>query len=333
MRKAARIPTRAVRQSACHRSGGFSLIELMIAMVIGLILTGGMILMFTSANSNFQQLTNTSRQLENGRYALQALRDDIRMAGFYGEFTQLLTPNALPLACNMAELDNAWRRLPVQGAAAGGAAGVSGCLPDFLADTNVLVVRRASTVATPFVNLQDGVTYLQTRRENGILQTLNVGDDPTAIFTLTNRDGTTPADVRRMMVNIYFVRGCSVCGAGGDNIPTLWRSELTGAGFVSTPIAAGIENMQLQYGIDSDGDGSPNDYQAAPFADVADWGDVVSVSVRLLARNTEAAAGHTDNRTYDLGNLSVGPFNDAFKRQVFTTVARVENLSSRRESQ
>ena len=324
------VQSKAVPRLSRRSVEGFSLIELMIAMVIGLILTGGMILMFTSANSNFQQLTNTSRQLENGRYALQTLREDIRMAGFYGEFTQLLTPNALPSACSLTDLDDAWRRLPVQGTLNGGAAGVAGCLPDFRPDTNVLVVRRTSTVATPFANLQDGVTYLQTRRENAILATFSAGDSAADTFTLTNRDGT-PAEVRRLLVHIYFIRNCNVCGAGGDNTPTLWRSEYSGSGFTSVPIAEGIENLQVQYGVDADNDGSPDDYWAAQNVDLADWGDVVAVSIRLLARNPEPTPGHNDNREYDLANLTVGPFNDTFKRQVFSAVARVENTSSRRE--
>lgn len=318
---------------------GFSLVELMIAMVISLILSGGMILMFTNANSNYQQLTNTTRQLENGRYAMQVMRDDIRMAGFYGEFTRLMIPNTLPSACDLdlATLNSAWRRFPVQGAAAGDGAGVNGCLPDFRTGTNVLVVRRVSSVATETplqTNLQNGVIYLQSRRDTAILRDFDSTETANDIFNLRKRDGVTPADVRRMMVHIYFIRDCNVCTDGGDNTPTLWRRELSGAGFTSIPIAEGIEDMRIQYGIDTNGDGSPNEYQLAPFANVGNWGNVVSVSVHLLARSTEPTPGHTDNQSYTLGwDITVGPFNDAFKRQVFSTIARVENLSSRRESQ
>jgi len=61
---------------------GFSLIELMIAMLLGMILLGGVFQVFV-ATKNGQRLQNSMAEVqENGRYAIHFLRENILMAGF-----------------------------------------------------------------------------------------------------------------------------------------------------------------------------------------------------------------------------------------------------------
>jgi type IV pilus assembly protein PilW len=62
----------------------------------------------------------------------------------------------------------------------------------------------------------------------------------------------------------------------------------------------------------------------------------MSARVHLLMRNTERTPGHTDNRTYTLGqegadDKTVGPFNDNIKRHVYATTIRFANPSWRRQ--
>ena len=73
-----------------------------------------------------------------------------------------------------------------------------------------------------------------------------------------------------------------------------------------------------------------NTYVTAPA--VADWPNVMAVQINLLARASEASAGQVDAKTYSMGAAgTVGPFSDAYKRHVYTAMARVVNPSSRRE--
>lgn len=65
-------------------SKGFSLIELMVAMVLGLMLSAGIFTVF-SGNKQSTDLTTTMADMqENARFALNQLSGDIRMAGFQG---------------------------------------------------------------------------------------------------------------------------------------------------------------------------------------------------------------------------------------------------------
>lgn len=60
--------------------------------------------------------------------------------------------------------------------------------------------------------------------------------------------------------------------------------------------------------------------------------NVVAAKVYVLARADKPTLGYTDSKTYTLGNTTLGPFNDGFKRHVFSTSIRLTNISSRRET-
>jgi type IV pilus assembly protein PilW len=134
-----------------------------------------------------------------------------------------------------------------------------------------------------------------------------------------------------------------------------------GASSFGTPvsIAEGIETMQVEYGVD-DGtnggtadDGVPDQWQtdpgkaastglsgaAADLAAATAWKRVVAVKLRVLARNTQASSGQfTDTRAYVLGSTTstdntFGPYNDSYKRHVYTTVSRLMNPAGRLEQQ
>lgn len=65
-------------------SSGLSLIELMVAITLGLLLTAGMIQLFNSTKLTFQTTDAISRVQENGRFALETLKKQLRDAGTLG---------------------------------------------------------------------------------------------------------------------------------------------------------------------------------------------------------------------------------------------------------
>ncbi|MFT7365930.1 MAG: type IV pilus assembly protein PilW [Marinobacter psychrophilus] len=74
---------------------GLSLIELMIALVLGLLLSAGVITIFISAKQNYQVQDAVSQVQENGRFSLEFLARDIRMAGFSGCSNEVPTANSI----------------------------------------------------------------------------------------------------------------------------------------------------------------------------------------------------------------------------------------------
>ncbi|HSH53582.1 MAG TPA: prepilin-type N-terminal cleavage/methylation domain-containing protein, partial [Methylotenera sp.] len=64
---------------------GFSLVELMVSVAIGLLLLSALATLFVSQSKTRMELDKENRMIDNGRYALDLLSENLSMAGFYGE--------------------------------------------------------------------------------------------------------------------------------------------------------------------------------------------------------------------------------------------------------
>ncbi len=345
---------------------GLSLIELMIALTIGLVLLVGVTTLIVQQSITRDELEKSSRQIENGRYATQLLHDDIEHAGFYGQYpTAPPVPGALPNPCmdtGAAALTQDMG-LPIQGYNSPAASPIPTCLPaaDFVPGTDILVIRRADTgmpITVAGAAATPGQMYMQTSSANVVVNT-GTGATATTFPLYLDTANLQAAPLRPYLVHIYFISPCSVPAGGatdctgpnddnGHPIPTLKRAELSTVGgvttFVTTPLVEGIENMQLEYGVDNDGDGYPDVYSFDP-GTAAGWVNVMAVRINLLARNIDPAVGYTDTKNYTLGAtagaLVVGPFACAgafpqpcnYKRHLYMQVVRAVNPSARRAQQ
>jgi len=138
---------RNLHRASLRRMAGVSLIELMISILLGMLVLAALVQVFASTSASRTELERTSRQIENGRFAMDVLSDEIRMAGFYGEYNlaQEGIPATIPDPCSTVATD--WKlamRIHLQGFDNG--TGVPACVPgNRKAGTDVLVVRRAAT--------------------------------------------------------------------------------------------------------------------------------------------------------------------------------------------
>lgn len=347
-----------------QRQAGLSLIELMVAITIGLFILVGLVSVFATSNQTYMDLGRASQQIESGRFAVQVLVDDISHAGFYGRAS---TPPATPASADPCVNNDvaallAATALPLQGYDAPATSPITACLPveNHLAGTDILVVRRVDStmaagdaIAIPAGALTANGLYLQSNADSNQPPVIAVATGAggaaagstaeAGIFTLRNKDLAFLAPIRKYHVHIYFVAPCSVPAGGGsvctgpndDNgrpIPTLKRLELAANGTMNViPLVEGIENLQIDYGIDADKDSVPDTgYVAAPAA-FADWANVVSVRINVLSRQVEPSASYTDDKTYDMGVAGTVSPGGAYKRHVYNAVIRIVNPASRRE--
>jgi type IV pilus assembly protein PilW len=286
---------------------------------------------------------------------MQTITEDLRHAGFYGQFYSAVAPTAgaLPDPCDYGSSGAPYAALkeallvPIQGYGAWDAA-LTACLPaaNYKAGTDILVIRRADSNVTTGASFEVGRLYVQANASSAEASNPLVSAATSTSGTLGTGNtfflldkSNQPAPVRRLHVHIYFVSPCSkpaVCtgAATDDGIPTLKRLELVNGGFSVVPIAEGIENLQFDYGVDADGDGAPE----VPFVENPPnpqaWANVVAVNVNLLARALEPSAGYSDPKTYRLGEfVSWTPTGTAlgFKRHAYSELARIINVSGRRE--
>src|SRR5689334_19544141 len=68
------------------RSRGFTIIEFMIAMTLSLLVLAALTAAFVSSSRSRTEIEKANEQIENGRFALQILTDDLEMAGFLSSF-------------------------------------------------------------------------------------------------------------------------------------------------------------------------------------------------------------------------------------------------------
>jgi len=347
------------------RQRGVTLIELMISITLGLIVLLAVTTVFVNASQTRNELEKSNRQVQTGRAAAEILSNNLRMAAYLGEFDPTpLTTSALAglpdiCATSISDLLSAMP-LHVQGI---NNIDVSGAVPaclgsDVKPGTDVIVVRRASTCvagAADCAAFLDGAPHIQVSlcqspTELGFSPTSNADyaahyftmASAAGAFPLHKADCTTLADVRRYLVDIYFIANNN---DPGDGVPTLKRAELGAGGFSIVPLIDGVENMQIDYGLDTDGDGLADVYAADPSsyggctgnACVTNWRNAVSARIALFARNPQASGGYTDTRTYTLGieadgsTKTVGPFNDGYKRHVYSQTVQLTNPAWRRQ--
>jgi type IV pilus assembly protein PilW len=266
---------------------GMTLVELIIAMALGMIILAAMASLFASNQKARAELDKSNRLIENGRYALVTLVENVRLAGFYGTLDprSATIPAALSDPCSVATFGSALRH-HVQGYAAPN----SSTAPDLSATTcgtlltgahapkpgsDILVVRRVETSFVTQASIganASNTTYLQPSlcqfEQDTFADTLRIS----ATAADLNRRGrnctktsTTPyANAWPISVHIYFV---AQHNKAGDGIPTLKRVELhldpvTGkrnSTLEVVALAEGIEYLKFEYGIDdgdSNGDGA-----------------------------------------------------------------------------
>jgi type IV pilus assembly protein PilW len=336
-----------------HLSGpprGFTLIELLVGLTLGVLVLFALVTLFANNSRMRREIDQASQQIENGRYALDLLRDDLHLAGYYGDvvpqqgFTALTASIPDPCATTVAGLQIVappalqWP-VPIFGVAGGDTPPTCVSTATLLekgqkAGTDILVVRRTSSLPSTG-GLTGAKVYLQaagckTNLEQHKDFAVDVGANP-GTFVLTKRGCVSAGDIYEFQTRIYYV--------SNETIPTLRLLTISGTSSTNEPLVEGIEDMRVEYGRDSVGsDGMADEFRkclstdAADACAAADWANMAAVRVHLLARNIASGVGYTDTKTYTLGTGNVvGPFNDHFKRHAYTAVVRLMNPAGRRE--
>lgn len=344
---------------------GLSLIELMISITIGLLILVALSGMFINQSKTRVELDKSNRMIDNGRYALELLSNNLRVAGFYDNYGPVGTPAALYNPCDITALTDATGNidilnLHVQGYNAatatsqvtsppcGSAFNTTGnsnyCSPTYTTGSNctlkagsdILVVRRASTAIAAIA--ASGTTYFQVSMcqtdtsapPHNYQIVMAPAVSPVSFGSMRKRDCATASDLRPFLVLTYFVSPSNNVSNGGDGIPTLKQIDQYGT---VTPLVEGIEYMQFDYGVDDSGDGATDRYTDCSACTPADWSNIVAVRINIVARNQEETKGWSDSKIYALGLAgTVGPFNNTFKRHAYTQLVRLINPAGRRES-
>jgi type IV pilus assembly protein PilW len=310
-------------------SAGVTLVELMVALAIGSFLIIGAVQVYNQSRQAFLINESIARVQETAQFAMDTIEADLRMASNWGRSSRgdsiegrSIPGDANPLGllapapCGLEWALDLTR--PIVGS--NNAYGLA-CPPQPLAgaqpNSDTVTIRRATVDTQPLTN---GRLQLQTTRIQGELF-----DDGTVPASF---DPATSA-THNLLVNSYYVATSSeLVGA----VPTLRRKSLTmnaaGPTVVDQEVAPGVENLQIQFGVDVNSNNTIDRYvnPGDPILDPANaayipGARVMTARIWLVVRSIDREGGIVDPRDYEPGDVDLGVPADEFRRlQVSKTV-------------
>lgn len=359
------------------KQSGLSLVELLVSVAISLLIMVAILQLYLDITRTNDEMAKTNAQIENGRFTIQLLQDEISHAGFWGGYVPPFddltssavavgspplvpgTPRTSPDSCDQSisawspDHKDALIGVPVQAFDAV----LAGCsMSGKKADTDVLVIRHAALS----VGCDVSEPCFQTTFCATAMPDYRLAEGATAALTARDCVTDTSADARRYVSNVYYIKD----EAG---VPTLMRQAF--GQLSAQPLIEGIEGFKVELGIDdlsktgeavdyseavdfgadladrstpaNRGDGIPDGFVRCPTGgcSVEQLRNVVAVKLFVLVRNLRPTPGYVDDKKYCLASVCddddlFEPAADErqFKRHLFSTTIRLNNVGGRRET-
>lgn len=343
---------------------GFTLVELMVAITIGLIILAAVSSVFVSAKRSYNEQDRQAKMQENARFALHFLMYDLRNAGYYGCLDDVnadtvkntLKPGGglfLNALFPIEGLDNA-----TAGSQWYPSADSTSVPAGIRENTDAIVLRmalanNAVNIARPMPNSSSilhvdalgGITegdiimlsdcasadIMQVTEANGTALTIqhNPGGSilPGNNTQFLQKPYSPPARVMKFTSRMYYIGERMT--SGGVKVPGLWRKDNTDP---AEELVEGVEHMHITYGKDTDTppDDIPNVYLRAGQAGLqtpAEWERVRAIRIGLLVRTPSDKDQDKDIVTnWDVNGHPVAASGDNYRRRLFHVTVQLRNM-------
>jgi len=319
---------------------GFSLIEVMTSLVLGLVVLLMVVQLFVNTKDNHVQNDRIASTLENGRYALRVLATDLKEAGFMGG---VLDPSTISIdttlvapATECGKTGEAWaydlttyRALQFDNAPNANTNHVCVNATNLAKDSDILAVKRVynqpldPTAAT--FPLTANTIYLRSDYSAACLWYYDGAQK-------TPTGGNCPATGVydwKYLANVYYIKN-------NNGVPTLCRESLggsaTGPDMSELCLAEGIEQFHVMFGMDTDNpqDGVANEFVSDPATStgLTNWSTrVVSARIYVLARAKNPDKTFSNSKVYTMGDRVVdySTNSDKYYRRLYSTTVLLRN--------
>lgn len=324
------------------RQFGLSLVEMMIALTLGAIVSVGVIQLFSANSETYDLMQGQSRMQESARFALSAIARAAEQAGYKGCYS---TTNSVYSTVTVANIPYEFNILQGLQGYDGQAAG--GWIPDPTTDfatpfisgnqvdlskvvtgTDILTVRSASQDQADLVSdmptstepiyvkvpssglgfVLNDLAIIHDCEESTVFRVTGITVDSPAAGDATIGHDTSDVDATRntflklgqentyskdaavsaIETSTFFIAPGTGVNNVGDTPLALWRKYGTAA---PVELVEGVENLQLLYGIDSDGDGTPDVYRSANLVPGFDFTKVVSLRIAVTVNSVDDVGG------------------------------------------
>ena len=340
-----------------RRQAGLTLVELMVATTLSLVLLAGVLLVFQSNKATYQMQNGLGTLQENGRYAISQIAADLQQTGFGGCQSPRLSPrviNVVTPSTASAYLDDVasgeffdGRNNQAAAVTYGGVTMVLGTdsieirgpLRSNVAYVNGPVLKSGNIVvrgnatgfaANEYLMIGDCASSTLFRATS---VTASAGSPPTT--TITHTSGNTSNElatpygsdalVMEFGTHTYFVGTTARTNANGQAITALYRFD----GNNSVELVDGVEDMQIEYAFDSDGNGEIDGFGTVDdvTAGTYDWDEIMAIRVSLLMNSVDGASSVEAPYTYfPSGSTAISPSSGDYRlRQEFSSLISVRN--------
>ena len=340
-----------------RRQAGLTLVELMVATTLSLVLLSGVLLVFQSNKATYRMQNGLGTLQENGRYAVSQIAADLQQTGFGGCMSPRLGPrviNVVTPSAASAYLDDVTSgeffdgrndqattvtyggvnmvlntdSIEIRGPLRSNVAYVNGPV----LQVGNIVVKGDSTgfAANEYLMIGDCSSATLFRATS---VTTTTGTPPTT--TITHTGGNTSSGlaqpyssdalVMEFGTHTYFVGTTGRTNSSGQAITALYRFD----GNNSVELVDGVEDMQIEYAFDSDGN-----YEIDGFGTVADitagtydWDQVMAIRISLLMNSVEGASAAEAPYTYfPSGSSAISPSSGDYRlRQEYNSLISIRN--------
>ena len=240
------MSTKSLRPGSYHsliRQRGFSLVELMISLTIGLFMLAGMATIFSSTQISYTAQNNLTQLQDNEILAMNILGNVLQSTGYFPAYN---TSN---------QLQSQIAALPALAAGSALPATIALQTPISFSTTPTLTLNFSAAQS-----LYGGSLY-------------SSGPDAIAIRSMGAMDCTGNTTANTVIVSIFTVNQSNnylLCSTYNQSTSTQSNWQV---------LVTGVNSMSLLYGLDPNATGSATEYVTA--ANVANWSNVISVRVSI----------------------------------------------------
>ena len=317
-----------------HTQAGMTLVELMVALAVGSFLILGAVQVYNQSRQAYAINDAVARVQETAQFAMDTIEADLRMANNWGMNSLGDAINGRSTGVNANPLS---LTTPLDGGTSCGAtwafdlerpvvgtdAYALPCAADNTAQANsdTLTIRRGSMAIVPRagdrLQIESNLTSGQITEDAAI---------PTYL-------AASASQRHDLLVNTYYVDANSALIPG---VPTLRRKTLASAGGNPTindlEVAPGVENLQIQFGVDMNGDNTVDRYMNPGNAIINPGASgfvpgarILTARVWLVVRSLTPELGIVDTTDYEPGNVDLGVPNDEFRRLMVSKTILLRN--------
>lgn len=346
-----------------YHGKGMTLIELMIAMTIGFFIVGVTFALYFNMRTSFRYQEDFARIQESGRFALERVSRDVRMAGYTGcgsvtDFANVVNGGATSPFMNFSTpiigYEGGASTFPPELLTAGAIIGPGA--PDAIiligVDTSSELIVQGHNPPSAQINttqhsIKPGEILLITDCSHAAAfqMTGPTNNNNNASNVVHNTGTGAPgnctkylgascpsakayqfkpgASLLKMYSNAYFIAPSSL----GNGRRSLWTMSLTGAaGPTALEVMEGVEDMQITYGQDTNGDFAADKFVTADVigTSLTEWGKIVSIRLSFLLKSTKSDIT-SKKQTYEYN----GSTKTAMDKSLFKTFTETITLRNR----